>query len=70
MALFDEVMLLHIFTHPSSELFVLGMLGMHIDVAISDFASNPKDIYVILSVIGYPITIQSLFVFLSPLPGQ
>jgi hypothetical protein len=36
MALFDEVMLLHILTHPSSELFVLGMLGMHLDVAISD----------------------------------
>jgi hypothetical protein len=36
MALFDEVVLLHIFTHPSSELFVLGMLGMRIDVAISD----------------------------------
>jgi hypothetical protein len=34
--LIDVVMLLHIFTHPSSELFVLGMLGMHIDVAISD----------------------------------
>jgi hypothetical protein len=34
--LIDEVILLHIFTHPSSELVVLGMLGMHIDVAISD----------------------------------
>jgi hypothetical protein len=34
--LIDEVMLLHIFTHPFSELFVLGMLGMRIDVAISD----------------------------------
>jgi hypothetical protein len=34
--LIDEVMLLHIFTHPSSELVVLGMLGMHIDVAIRD----------------------------------
>jgi hypothetical protein len=34
--LLDEVMLLHIFTHPSSELFVLGILGMRIDVAISD----------------------------------
>jgi hypothetical protein len=34
--LIDEVMLLHILTHPSSELLVLGMLGMHIDVAISD----------------------------------
>jgi hypothetical protein len=31
----DEVMLLHIFAHPSSELFVLEMLGMRIDVAIS-----------------------------------
>jgi hypothetical protein len=29
-------MALHILTHPSSELLVLGMLGMHIDVAISD----------------------------------
>jgi hypothetical protein len=36
MALFDEVVLLHIFTHPSSERVVLGMLGMHIDVAIRD----------------------------------
>jgi hypothetical protein len=26
--LIDEVMLLHIFTHPFSELFMLGMLGM------------------------------------------
>jgi hypothetical protein len=34
--LIDEVMLLHIFTHPFSELFVLGMLGMHIDVVIQD----------------------------------
>jgi hypothetical protein len=34
--LINEVMLLHILTHPSSEPFVLGMLGMHIDVAISD----------------------------------
>jgi hypothetical protein len=34
--LIDEVMLLHIFTHPFSELSMLGMLGMHIDVAISD----------------------------------
>jgi hypothetical protein len=34
--LIDEVMLLHIFTHPSSELVVLGKLGMHIDVAIQD----------------------------------
>jgi hypothetical protein len=50
--LIDEVMLLHIFTHPSPELFVLGMLGMYIDVAILDFASNPKDIYVIPSLIG------------------
>jgi hypothetical protein len=32
----DEVMLLQIFAHPFSELFVLGMLGMRIDVAISD----------------------------------
>jgi hypothetical protein len=36
MALFDEVILLHIFTNPSSELVVLGMLGMHIDVTILD----------------------------------
>jgi hypothetical protein len=34
--LIDEVMLLHIFSHSSFELFVLGMLGMRIDVAISD----------------------------------
>jgi hypothetical protein len=34
MALLDEVMLLHIFAHPFSELFVLGMLGMRIGVAI------------------------------------
>jgi hypothetical protein len=34
--LIDEVMLLHIFTHPSSKLVVPGMLGMHIDVAIRD----------------------------------
>jgi hypothetical protein len=34
--LIDEVMLLHIFAHPSSKLVMLGMLGMHIDVAISD----------------------------------
>jgi hypothetical protein len=30
----DEVMLLHIFAHPFSELVMLGLLGMHIDVAI------------------------------------
>jgi hypothetical protein len=34
MALLDEVMLLHIYTHPSSELVMPGMLGMHIVVAI------------------------------------
>jgi hypothetical protein len=34
--LIDAVVLLHIFTHPFSELSVLGMLDMHIDVAISD----------------------------------
>jgi hypothetical protein len=34
MALLDEVMLLHIFTHPFSELFMLGMLCERIDVAI------------------------------------
>jgi hypothetical protein len=36
MALLDEVMLLHIFAHPFSELVMLGMLGMHIVVAIRD----------------------------------
>jgi hypothetical protein len=36
MALLDEVMLLHIFAHPFSELVLLGMLGMHVDVAILD----------------------------------
>jgi hypothetical protein len=36
MALFDKVMLLHIFDHPFSELIMLGMLGMHIEVAIQD----------------------------------
>jgi hypothetical protein len=30
------VMLLHIFAHPFSELVMLGMLGMHIAVAIRD----------------------------------
>jgi hypothetical protein len=34
MALLDEVMLLHIFTHPISEMVMPGMLGMRIDVAI------------------------------------
>jgi hypothetical protein len=34
MALLDEVMLLHIFTHPFSEMVMPGMLGMRIDVAI------------------------------------
>jgi hypothetical protein len=34
MALLDEVMLLHIFTHPFYELFMLGMLCVRIDVAI------------------------------------
>jgi hypothetical protein len=34
--LLDEVILLHIFTRPSSELVVLGMLGMHIAVVVSD----------------------------------
>jgi hypothetical protein len=29
----DEVMLLHIFAHPLSELVMLGMLGMRTDVA-------------------------------------
>jgi hypothetical protein len=42
------------------------MLGMHIDVAISYFASNPKDIYVIPSLIGKPITKRSLIVMPSP----
>jgi hypothetical protein len=36
MALLDGVMLLHTFTHPFSELVMLGMLGMHIVVAILD----------------------------------
>jgi hypothetical protein len=36
MALLDEVMLLHIFAHPFSERVMLGMLGMHIVVAIRD----------------------------------
>jgi hypothetical protein len=30
----DEVMLLNIFAHPFSELVMLGILGMHIGVAI------------------------------------
>jgi hypothetical protein len=34
--LIDEVMLLHILIHHFSKLVVLGMLGMHIDVAIQD----------------------------------
>jgi hypothetical protein len=34
MALLDEVMLLHIFAHLFSELVMLGMLGILIDVAI------------------------------------
>jgi hypothetical protein len=34
MALLDEVMLLHIFAHPFLQLVLLGMLGMHIVVAI------------------------------------
>jgi hypothetical protein len=36
MALLDELMLLHIFAHPFSKLVMLGMLGMHIVVAIRD----------------------------------
>jgi hypothetical protein len=36
MALLDEVMLLYIFTHPFSEMVMLGMLGMLIVVAIQD----------------------------------
>jgi hypothetical protein len=36
MALLDEVMHLHIFAHPFFERVMLGMLGMHIVVAIRD----------------------------------
>jgi hypothetical protein len=36
MALLEEVMLLHIFTHPLSKMVMLGMLGMFIVVAIRD----------------------------------
>jgi hypothetical protein len=57
-------MLLHIFAHPLSELVLLGMLGMHVDVAIlipsSSYCFDSQGIYVIPSMIGSPITKRSL----------